>query len=61
VDKLAKEGRNFPEVIWKEPRRPLWTVLPMWNQLTVDISLREFVKEVHKKETVIEWSQQNRV
>jgi ribonuclease HI len=61
VDILAKEGRSFPEVIWKDPRRPLWTVLPVWNQLTIDISLREFAKEVHKKETVIEWSQQNRI
>jgi ribonuclease HI len=61
VDKLAKEGKNYPEVIWKDPRRPLWSVLPVWNQLTVDLSLREFIKEVHKRETVVEWSLQNRV
>ena len=27
----------------------------------MDISIREFVKEVHKKETLVEWSQQNRI
>ena len=61
VDELAKEGRNFPEIIWKDPRRPLWMVLPIWNNLTIDISLREFIKEVHKKETLMEWCQQNRI
>jgi len=60
VDKLAKEGRNFPEIIWKDPRHPLWSALPIWNQIVIDIPLREFVKEVHKKETLIEWCQQNR-
>jgi hypothetical protein len=61
ADKLAKEGKNFPEIIWKEPRRPLWSVLPTWNQSIIDISLREFTKEFHKKETTIEWSQQRRI
>ena len=27
VDKLAKEGRNFPEIQWKDPKRPLWHAL----------------------------------
>jgi hypothetical protein len=61
VDKLAKEGRNFPEIIWKDPRCPLWSALPIWNQIAIDISLREFIKEIHKKETLIEWCQQNRI
>ena len=60
VDKLAKEGKNFPEIIWKEPRRPIWSVLPLWNQSIIDIFLRDFIKELHKKETAIEWSQQRR-
>jgi hypothetical protein len=61
VDRLAKEGRNLPEVNWKDPRRSIWSVLPIWNQIVVDISIREFIKEVHKKETLVEWSQQNRI
>jgi ribonuclease HI len=61
VDKLAKEGRNFPEIIWKDPICPLWSALPIWNQIAIDISLREFIKEIHKKETLIEWCQQNRI
>jgi ribonuclease HI len=61
ADRLAKEARNFPEIIWKDPRRPIWSTLPIWNHLVIDISLREFIKEIHKKETIIEWSQQNRI
>jgi len=61
VDSLAKEGRNLTEIIWKDPRRPIWSVLPVWNSLTIDISTRDFMKEIHTKETVVEWSQQNRV
>jgi ribonuclease HI len=61
VDRLAKEGRNLPEVNWKDPRHPIWSVLPIWNQLVVDISIREFIKEVHKKKMLVEWSQQNKI
>jgi len=61
ADRLAKEGKNFPEIIWKDPRRPLWSILPVWNNLVIDMSLREFIKEVHIKETVVDWCQQNRV
>jgi ribonuclease HI len=61
VDRLAKEGRNASEVIWKDPRCPIWSALPIWNNQVIDISVREFVKEVHRKETVVEWSEQNRI
>jgi hypothetical protein len=61
VDILAKEGRNCPEIVWKDPRRPLWSALPVWNNLVIDMSSREFVKEVHIKETIVEWSHQNRI
>ena len=55
VDIIAKEGRQFPEINWKEPRRPIWQALPIWNHIAIDISLREFIKEVHKRETMVDW------
>ena len=35
--------------------------MPIWNNFTVDMSIRDFVKEIHKKETLVDWTQQNRV
>jgi ribonuclease HI len=36
VDKLAKEGKNTTEITWKDPRRPIWFALPVWNQLMIE-------------------------
>jgi ribonuclease HI len=61
ADKLAKEGREALEIIWQDPRRPIWSVMPVWNNFEVDMSIRDFMKEIHKKETLVDWTQQNRV
>ena len=56
VDTIVKEGSNFPGIIWKDPRWPLWLVLSIWNNLIIDISPRDFIKEIYIKETVVTWS-----
>jgi hypothetical protein len=60
ADSLAKEGRESPEIIWKDPKNPIWFAVPTWNQIIIDRSTRDFLKEIHKIETTTEWIQQNR-
>src|SRR5438552_15504066 len=61
ADSLAKEGRELSEILWKDPKNPIWFVLPTWNQIIIDRSTKDFLKEFHKIETTTEWTQQNRM
>jgi hypothetical protein len=46
ADSLAKEGRESPEILWKDPKNPIWFALPTWNQIIIDRSTRDFLKEI---------------
>ena len=60
IDKLAKKGKETPEILWSDPTRPIWFAIPIWNQITIDMSTRDFIKEFHKIEITVDWTNQNR-
>jgi ribonuclease HI len=61
ADKLAKEGKEEEEITWNEPFSALWKAIPIWNEIPIEISLRDFIKEYNKKEILINWTTQNRI
>ena len=61
ANSLAKEDRESSEILWKDPKNPIWFALPTWNQIIIDRSTRDFLKEFHKIETTTKWTQQNRM
>ena len=60
IDVLAKEGSNFPEIIWKDPRHPLWSVIPVWNNMVIDVSQRFHQRSAQEKnDNRVELTKQN--
>ena len=49
TDQLAKEALDLPSVeIDYQETGPILSP-PSWNNIPIDISTREFIKEIHKK------------
>jgi ribonuclease HI len=61
VDKLAKEAREEPELIWEDQQQPIALTTTSWNGIPIDTPLRTFIKEVHKREILVKWASQNRI
>ena len=60
ADKLAKEALNFPIIKFSSQETGPITSIPIWNGIHIDISIREFVKEIHKRSINSQWADQNR-
>jgi ribonuclease HI len=61
VDLLAKEAKEEPEIIWTKWYRQEALTMFCWNEIPIDIGIREFVKELHKRSTLMKWVGQNRI
>jgi hypothetical protein len=60
ADQLAKEALDLPSVeIDHQETGPILSP-PSWNNIPIDISTREFTKEIHKKLINFNWISQNR-
>jgi ribonuclease HI len=60
ADQLAKEAFDIPSVeIDHQETGPILSP-PSWNNIPIDISTREFTKEIHKKLINFNWISQNR-
>ena len=60
ADLLAKEALNLPAIEIAHKETGPIIVSPTWKNMPIDISTREFVKEINKKTINFQWSRQNR-
>ena len=60
VDSLAKEALKLEALEIMDCESGPINAIPSWNDITVDTSTREFLKEINKKEINQKWSEQNR-
>ena len=60
ADQLAKEALNSPALIIKDREASSISVVPLWNNIIIDIPIREFVKEINKKAINKRWTEQRR-
>lgn len=61
VDQLAKRAVNEPPIFWKDLNSSVLTTTPMWNGIIIDIGIRDFLKEINKRKSIINWTEQNRI
>ena len=60
ADMLVKEALNLPPIeINQQETGPIISP-PAWNNIPIDISIREFVKELNKKSINYQWTNQDR-
>src|SRR5438552_2564156 len=60
ADQLAKEALNSSALIIKDREASSISVVPLWNNIIIDIPIREFVKEINKKAINKRWTEQRR-
>jgi len=60
ADMLAKEALISPKIELRNIETGPIISPPTWRELTIDISIREFVKEINKKYINLKWANQNR-
>jgi ribonuclease HI len=61
VDLLAKEAKEEPEIIWTSWYRQEALTTFCWNRISIDIGIRDFIKEIHKRSILVKWANQNRI
>jgi hypothetical protein len=61
VDLLAKEAREEPEIIWTNWYRQEALTTLSWNGIPIDIRIRDFIKEIHKRSILTKWANQNHI
>lgn len=61
VDKLAKQAKEEPELVWEDCLQPKALTTASWNGIPIDISLRTFIKDIQKREILVKWAYQNRI
>jgi hypothetical protein len=59
VDLLAKEAKEDPEIIWTKWYQQEALTILCWNEISIDIGAREFIKELYKRNILIKWAGQN--
>src|SRR5438477_10528706 len=58
ADQLAKTALNSPALIIKDREASSISVVPLWNDIIIDIPIREFIKEINKKAINKRWTEQ---
>ena len=61
VDQLAKQAREEPAIIWESCQSSLISTEIKWQGHNVDISIRDFIKNLNNKDEAVKWTQQNRI
>ena len=57
---MAKEALNSPALIIKDHEASSISVIPLWNNIIIDIPIKEFIKEINKKAINKRWTEQKR-
>jgi hypothetical protein len=60
ADMLAKETLSLPSVKINHQETGSIISPPIWNNIPIDISIRDFVKELNKKSINYQWTSQDR-
>ena len=60
ADQLAKEALSKPLLRFTDHEAGSIWAQPKWNEATIDMSVREFIKELNKKKVNFKWTRLNR-
>ena len=61
ANQLTKQATHEKIIEWNKESTYKIKTLPIWHNTTIDMAMRDFVKEINNKQLMDKWSNQRRI